>query len=89
MKEDKVVIYQIFTRLFGNTNSTNKYNGSIEENGSGKFNDITDKVLSQLKDSGYTHIWYIGCLAHASATSYEKYGIPKDFPEIITMLTQI
>ncbi len=83
MKEDKVVIYQIFTRLFGNTNSTNKYNGSIEENGSGKFNDITDKVLSQLKDSGYTHIWYIGCLAHASATSYEKYGIPKDFPEIV------
>lgn len=83
MKTDKVVIYQIFTRLFGNNNSTNKENGTIAENGSGKFNDITDKVLSQLKENGYTHIWYIGCLAHSSATSYEKYGIPKDFPEIV------
>jgi hypothetical protein len=31
----KIVIYQVFTRLFGNTNTTNKPWGTIEENGVG------------------------------------------------------
>lgn len=79
----KIFIYQLFTRLFGNSNSANIPDGSIEENGSGKFNDITDKVLNNLKKAGYTHIWYIGVLAHASATDYEKLGVPRQFPEIV------
>lgn len=29
----KEVVYQVFTRLFGNTNPTNKPWGTIEENG--------------------------------------------------------
>ena len=33
----KPVIYQVFTRLFGNKNSTNKPWGSLEENGVGKI----------------------------------------------------
>ena len=40
--ENKLVVYQVFTRLFGNTNTTNKPWGTIEENGVGKFNDFTD-----------------------------------------------
>ncbi|MDD3789761.1 MAG: alpha-amylase, partial [Petrimonas sp.] len=79
----KIFIYQLFTRLFGNSNNANIPDGSIEENGSGKFNDITDKVLNNLKKAGYTHIWYIGVLAHASATDYEKLGVPRQFPEIV------
>jgi len=82
MKE-KIIIYQLFPRLFGNKNSTRKYNGNIEENGCGKFNDITDNVLSKIKKSGYTHIWYIGIIAHASTTNYTEFGIPKQYPEII------
>jgi hypothetical protein len=31
--EHKKVVYQVFTRLFGNTNTTNKPWGTIEENG--------------------------------------------------------
>ena len=31
----KEVVYQVFTRLFGNTNTTNKPWGTIEENGVG------------------------------------------------------
>ena len=33
----KEVVYQVFTRLFGNKNTTNKPWGTIEENGVGKF----------------------------------------------------
>ena len=55
--EKKTVVYQVFTRLFGNTNTNNKPWGTIEENGVGKFNDFTDKALSEIKDLGLTHIW--------------------------------
>src|SRR5690606_19669332 len=70
-------------RIFGNSVSRNICNGTIEENGCGKFNDITDDLLTKLKEGGYTHIWYIGVLAHASTTDYTAYGIPKEFPEIV------
>lgn len=79
----KLFIYQLLPRLFGNANSTNKPHGSIEENGTGKFNDISDELLQKLKANGYTHIWYIGVLAHASATDYTAHGIPEEYPEII------
>lgn len=83
MKSNKIFIYQALPRLLGNTNSNNIPNGTIEENGSGKFNDISTKFLENLKKGGYTHIWLIGILAHASKTDYTKYGIPPEFPEII------
>jgi len=48
--EKKKVVYQVFTRLFGNTNTTNKPWGTIAENGVGKFNDFTDKALTEIKN---------------------------------------
>jgi len=45
----KLVIYQLLPRYFGNTNATNKLYGSKQENGVGKFNDITPKALQELK----------------------------------------
>lgn len=83
MTSQKIFIYQVLPRLLGNTNERNLPNGTIEENGCGKFNDITSTFLNQLKKSGYSHIWLIGILAHASTTDYTKYGIPPEFPEII------
>ncbi|QRR03718.1 alpha-amylase family protein [Dyadobacter sandarakinus] len=81
--QDKFIIYQIFTRLFGNLNTTNKYCGSIEENGSGKFNDITTVALEALKDFGATHVWYTGVLRHATLTAYPQYGLESDHPLIV------
>jgi len=81
--KDKFIVYQIFTRLFGNLNTTNKYYGTIQENGSGKFNDITDTALAALKDFGSTHIWYTGVLKHATLTDYSEFGIPNDHPLIV------
>ena len=83
MNKRKTVIYQVFTRLFGNTTTTNKPWGSIEENGLGKFNDFTEKALLEIKKLGVTHIWYTGVLHHAMGTDYTKYGISNDHPDIV------
>ena len=44
MASNKIIIYQIFTRLYGNRNTTRQENGSIAENGCGKMNDFTPSV---------------------------------------------
>ena len=82
-KEKKKVIYQVFTRLFGNENTTNKPWGTLEENGVGKFNDFTNKALQELKDLGVTHVWYTGILHHAMVTDYAAYGISNDDPDVV------
>ena len=83
MQDNKFFIYQLLPRLFGNSVSRNLPNGTLAQNGCGKLNDITADLLSKLKENGYTHVWYIGILAHASTTDYTAYGIPREFPEII------
>ena len=35
--ENKMIIYQVFTRLFGNNNNHCIYNGDISQNGCGKM----------------------------------------------------
>jgi glycosidase len=79
----KEVVYQVFTRLFGNTNMTNKPWGTIEENGVGKFNDFTDKALKEIKNLGVTHIWYTGVPHHDVIRDYTKYGISNDDPDVV------
>ncbi len=83
IKKRKEVVYQVFTRLFGNTNTTNKPWGNIEENGVGKFSDFTDKALKEIKELGVTYIWYTGVPHHALATDYSEYGISTDDPDVI------
>ena len=56
--KDKIVIYQVFTRLYGNKNTTRKENGSIEDNGCGKLNDFTPSTLKKIREMGVSHIWY-------------------------------
>lgn len=79
----KIVIYQVFTRLFGNTNTTNKPWGTIEENGVGKMNDFDDRALEAIRDLGVTHIWYTGIPHHAVITDYTSYGISPDDPDVV------
>lgn len=81
--EKKVVVYQVFTRLFGNKNINNKSWGTIEENGVGKFNDFTDKALQEIKDLGVTYVWYTGVPHHALVRDYTAYGISNDDPEVV------
>lgn len=79
----KDVVYQVFTRLFGNKNTTNKPWGTIEENGVGKFNDFTDKALQEIKKLGVTYIWYTGVPHHDVIRDYTKYGISNDDPDVV------
>ncbi|MBS7562834.1 alpha-amylase family protein [Mucilaginibacter sp. Bleaf8] len=79
----KLIIYQLLPRLFGNTNTTNKFYGSIEENGCGKFNDITGKALTEIKHMGFTHVWYTGVIEHATMTDYSAHGITPDDPDVV------
>ena len=79
----KVNIYQVFTRLFGNTNPTNKPWGTAEENGLGKFSDFTVKALQEIKALGVTHIWYTGVLHHALIRDYKAFGISDDDPDVV------
>ena len=80
---DKVIIYQLMTRLFGNQKLVNKQYGTLEENGVGKFNDINDAALKSLKEFGITHVWYTGVIEHALLTDYTKYGIPLDDADVV------
>lgn len=79
----KFVIYQIFTRTFGNKNLTRKEFGSVQDNGVGKLNDFTPSVLQQIHDLGVTHVWFTGVIRHATCTDYEQYGIPKQNPRVV------
>jgi len=81
--DNKFIIYQLLVRLFGNQKTTNKHYGSRDENGVGKFNDITDKAISEIKAFGATHIWYTGVLEHATMTDYSAYGIKPDDPDVV------
>lgn len=80
---EKVIIYQIFTRLFGNRNVTRKENGTIAENGCGKMADFTPKVLKDLASMGISHIWYTGIIRHATQTDYSGFGIPRQHPAVV------
>jgi glycosidase len=81
--DHKMVVYQVFTRLFGNTNTTNKPWGTIEENGVGKFSDFSDKALQEIRDLGVTHIWYTGVPHHAVIRDYTDFGISNDDPDVV------
>ncbi len=80
---NKLIVYQLLPRLFGNTNTTNKYYGTLDENGTGKFNDITDKALQELSKLGVTHVWFTGVIEHATMTDYSWFDIKPDDPDVV------
>ena len=79
----KPVVYQVFTRLFGNKNTTNKPWGTIAENGVGKFSDFIDSALLGIKELGVSHIWYTGVPHHALIGDYTAFGINNDDPDVV------
>lgn len=81
--QGKPVVYQLFTRLYGNTNTANIPWGSIEDNGVGKFADINNTALSSIKALGTSHVWYTGVPHHAVINDYSGYGISHDDPDVV------
>ncbi len=81
---ERARIYQLLPRLFGNTNETRKPNGTIAENGVGKFADVNDRAMAALRDElSITHLWLTGVLAQAASTDYAEIGKPADDPDLL------
>lgn len=83
MKKQKLSVYQVFTRLFGNQVQHNRPWGCKEENGVGKFSDFSDKALKEIRQLGISHIWYTGVPHHALVADYQQYGITHDHPAVV------
>ena len=84
MKRSKMFIYQVLPRLFGNTNPTREINGDLSVNGVGKFNDFSEKALTEIHSMGFNYIWYTGAIANATHTQYpKKFRISCDNPEVV------
>lgn len=79
----KFVVYQVMTRLFGNTVTNNIPYGTIEENGVGKFSDFTPRALAGIKELGVGYIYYTGVIRHALMDDFTAWGIPRDNPWVI------
>ena len=79
----KIIIYQVFTRLFGNANNRCEPHGDLRTNGCGKMADFTAKALGEIRSLGATHVWYTGLIEHATQTDYRRYNIPPDHPAVV------
>ena len=80
---EKLIIYQVFPRIFTNDNPECQPWGSLEKNGSGKFNDFTPEVLDGIKELGVNCIWLTGIIEHSTKSDFTKYGIKKDNPNVV------
>ncbi len=80
---ERIRIYELFIRLFGNTHRGLKTNGTLEENGCGKFDDLDKATLESIRAMGFTHLWLMGVARQATATDYSILGLPADDPDLL------
>ena len=80
---EKIIIYQVLPRLFGNQTEHPVHEGTLRQNGCGKMADFTPEALQQIKKLGATHIWYTGIIEHATQTDYRRFGIKPDHPAVV------
>lgn len=80
---ERIIIYQVFTRLFGNDTTVCRQNGDKAANGCGTMADFTGKALEEIRKLGVTHLWYTGVIEHATQTDYSKYGIARDHAAVV------
>jgi glycosidase len=81
--KEKLIIYQLFPRIFSNTNGNCVPWGSYQQNGSGKFNDFTPHVIRSIKELGVNCLWLTGVIEHATKTDFSAYGIQPDNPNVV------
>ena len=77
------VVYQLVVRLFGNTNETRAVDGTITQNGSGHFSDVTTERLQSIRALGATHVWLTGALRQATLTDWSSVGLPADDGDVV------
>ncbi len=62
----RLIIYQMFPRIFSNTVADPQPWGTLERNGSGKLNDLSPKALKSMKELGVKCIWLTGVIVHST-----------------------
>ena len=62
----KVIIYQMLPRLWRNVGGKNIKNGTLKDNGCGKFSSIDTISLEYLRSLGVSYVWYTGIIRHAT-----------------------
>lgn len=82
-KREKLIIYQAFPRILTNTCDKCVPWGTLEQNGSGKLNDIDATLLRSLKDLGVNTLWLTGVIEMATKTAFPEAGIPADNPNVV------
>lgn len=80
---ERLIVYQLFPRIFTNTCESPVQWGSLRQNGSGKLNDLDTKLLKSLKDLGVNTLWLTGVIEHATKTDFTAYGIERDNPHVV------
>lgn len=64
--KERLIIYQLFPRIFANRNPNCVPWGTLKQNGSGKFNDFTPHILRSIKELGVNCLWLTGIIEHAT-----------------------
>lgn len=80
---EKLIIYQLFPRIFTNTCGNPQPWGTLEQNGSGKLNDLKGSTLDSLKAMGINCLWLTGVIEHATKTAWPENGISADNPNVV------
>lgn len=83
MSIPRLIIYQVFPRIFTNNNPCCIPWGTLGQNGSGKFNDYTAEVLGKISELGVNAIWYTGVIEMATQTDFSAHGIKADNPHVV------
>lgn len=81
IRMDKPIIYQVLPRLWGNCNTANIKNGTLDQNGTGRFSDIDSASLDYFRWLGCSHIWYTGVIRHATRES--SHGCISSNPQFV------
>ena len=80
---EKIVVYQMMVRLFGNDNTTNIINGTREQNGCGRMSDISAEALQSIRRLGCNYVWYTGIIQQATKTDWSQYGLPRQTADVV------
>lgn len=80
-KDEKLIIYQLFPRIFTNKCENPRPWGTLEENGCGKMNDYSPSLLREIKGLGVNCLWFTGIIEHATKTHFDN--IPPQNPNVV------
>ena len=68
-------------RLWGNDVEKTTKDGTLAQNGCGRFSDIDDKTLEYLSWLGCSHVWYTGIIRHS--TQCDQAGCTPSHPQFV------